>query len=238
MILPFEPKYFVKEGLATSYVGHPAIEDLEKKDNKLFREKYKIPKDDLLLCLAPGSRKQEIQTLLPIFLEAVYYLSKKITQKITIVIPSKSYLKSIITSYISASNLNVILIDDSEKQDIFSASDLALSKSGTITTELAFYKMPMVIAHRVNQISYWLLRKMIKVKYATIVNILADKELIPELLQEKCNPVTIGEELYKAFLPQNRNQWEKELQIQLDKLQVGKQIPSHLAAKEILALFN
>ena len=184
VILPFEPKYFVKEGLATSYVGHPAIEDLEKKDNKLFREKYKIPKDDLLLCLAPGSRKQEIQTLLPIFLEAVYYLSKKITQKITIVIPSKSYLKSIITSYISASNLNVILIDDSEKQDIFSASDLALSKSGTITTELAFYKMPMVIAHRVNQISYWLLRKMIKVKYATIVNILADKELIPELLQE------------------------------------------------------
>ena len=238
VILPFEPEYFLKEGLATSYVGHPAIEDLVIQDKKLFREKYNIPKTNLLLCLAPGSRKQEIKRLLPVFLDGIAYLSKKIKQKITIAIPTRHYLKEIIKKEIIHQSSDIILVDDKDKQALFSSSDLSLAKSGTITTELAFYQMPMVVGYKLNPISHWLLKRMIIAKYATIVNLLADKELVPELLQDKCNPIAIGEELYKAISPKNKSKWSKELKAQLAKLQVGKQIPSQLAAEKILTLAN
>ncbi len=239
VILPFEPEYFLKEGLPTSYVGHPAIEDLKIQDTKLFREKYNIPETNLLLCLAPGSRKQEIKRLLPVFLDGVAYLSKKIKQKITIAIPTRNYLKKTIKEEVTRHrSLDIILVDDTDKQTLFSSSDLALAKSGTITTELAFYQMPMVVGYKLNPISHWLLKRMIIAKYATIVNLLADKELVPELLQDKCNPIVIGEELYKAISPKNKSKWSKELKAQLAKLQVGEQIPSHLAAAKILMLAN
>ncbi|MCT4634824.1 MAG: lipid-A-disaccharide synthase [Rickettsiales bacterium] len=233
VILPFEPEYFLKEGLATSYVGHPAIEDLKMQDKQIFRNKYKIPQGNLLVCLAPGSRKQEIKRLLPIFLESIQYLSKKVKQNITIVIPIKDYLKKMIEEGIDES-LDIILVDEKDKEGLFSSCDVALAKSGTITTELAFYQMPMVVGYKINPISYWLLKRMVVGKYATILNVLADKELVPELLQDKCNPLEIGEALYQATLLQNRTKWNKEVKLQLAKLQVGKKIPSQLAAKVIL----
>ena len=235
VILPFEPKYFIKEGLATSFVGHPALEDLENNRKSPFRKKYHINNDNLLICLAPGSRAQEIKTLLPIFLEAITYLQKKINKKVTIAIPTKSDLKSIIQTYIP-NDLDILLIEEQDKENLFSSADLALSKSGTITTELACYQIPMVIAHKVNSLSYWLLQRMIKVKYATIINLLADKELIPELLQERCNPISIGEALYNATIPKNIKLWNKEVKTQLTKLRVNKKIASQLAAKKILEL--
>lgn len=235
VILPFEPKYFLKEGLDTTYVGHPAIEDLEIRNKEIFRDKYKIPEDNLLICLAPGSRKQEVKRLLPVFLESIQYLSKKIKQNITIAIPAKGYLKGLIEEGIDKS-LEVILLGEDDKEGLFSSCDIALTKSGTITTELAFYQMPMVVGYKLNPISHWLLKRMVISKYATILNVLADKELVPELLQDRCNPVEVGEALYQATLSKNRTRWMKELKAQLVKLQVGDKIPSQLAAKVILDL--
>lgn len=233
VILPFEPEYFLKEGLATTFVGHPAIEDLEIQDKDIFRNKYKIPQDNLLVCLAPGSRKQEVKRLLPIFLESIQYLSKKVTQNITVVIPVKEYLKKMIEEGLDKA-LDIILVEEKDKESLFSSCNIALTKSGTITTELAFYQMPMVVGYKISPISYWLLKRMVIGKYATILNVLADKELVPELLQDKCNYVELGEALYKASLLQNRVSWNKEIKLQLAKLQVGKNIPSQLAAKVIL----
>ncbi len=167
VILPFEPEYFIKEGLATSFVGHPAIEDLQIFPKEAFHQQFNLDNNSLLLCLAPGSRKQEVQTLLPIFLDAASKLAKLIDKKIIIAIPAQEQLKSVITSY--PSELPIILVDEKDKQKLFSSADLALTKSGTITTELAFYKMPMVVAHKVNRFSYWLLKKMIKVSYSRVI---------------------------------------------------------------------
>lgn len=235
VILPFEPKYFIKEGLDTSFVGHPAIENLKHTGRELFRKNHQISDNNLLVCLAPGSRPQEIKNLLPIFLKAVDYLQEKIDKKITVAIPTKPYLKSIIQTY-TQNSPNILLISEKDKESLFSSSDLALTKSGTITTELAFYQMPMVIAHKVNSLSYWLLKRMIKIKYATIINLLADKELIPELLQEKCNSISIGEALYHTTQPTNTNLWKQKIKEQLAKLQVNNKTPSELAAKKILEL--
>jgi lipid-A-disaccharide synthase len=236
VILPFEPEYFLKEGLDTTFVGHPAIEDLSKRDND-FKEKYKIPADDLLVCLAPGSRKQEVKSLLPVFLESIELLQNKVKQKITLAIPVKSNLRELINSY-QNKNLQIKLIDEKDKEALFSNADLALSKSGTITTELAFYNLPMVVAHKVNQLSYWLLKRMIKVKYVSIINILAAKELVPELLQDKCNPKDISEQLHKLSIEKNNSAWKEQVQKQLKKLQVDGKSASQLAAEKILSLLG
>lgn len=236
VILPFEPEYFIKEGLATTFVGHPAIEDLKIFPKEIFRKKFKLANDSLLLCLAPGSRKQEVQALLPVFLDAASRLSKLINQKIIIAIPAQEQLKQFIVSY--SSELPIILVDEQDKQMLFSSADLALSKSGTITTELAFYKIPMVVAHKVNKFSYWLLKKMIKVVYVTIINLLAGKEIIPELLQDKCKAELIADELYRAITPGNKQEWTEEIENNLAKLQVDQEIPSDIAARMILRLLN
>ena len=231
VILPFEPEYFIKEGLATSFVGHPAIEDLRILPKTLFREKFNIPKENLLLCLAPGSRKQEIKTLLPIFLDAV---NKLANSNVTIAIPVQAHLKSLIQSY----NDRIILVDEMDKESLFSAADLALTKSGTITTELAFYQLPMIVAHRVNALSYWLLKKMIKVDYVTIINLLAQQEIIPELLQDRCNAELIAEYLEQAMNPHNQAKWRQAIKTNLAKLRFNEEIPSQLAAKKILTLIK
>lgn len=237
VILPFEPDYFIKEGLPTNFVGHPAIEDLEQNKNN-FRERHYIPENKLLLCLTPGSRKQEIKTLLPIFLEAIMLLRNKLKQDIYIAIPCRENLRPIIEGYLKNYQLNVIIIDEANKQDLFSSCDLALSKSGTITTELAFYQMPIVVAHKVNPISFWFLKRMIKIKYASIINILADKELIPELLQDKCNPREIANALYKLTLKKNSSKCKKDIATELNKLRIKDKLASDLAAEEILSLIT
>lgn len=236
VILPFEPEYFLKEGLDTTFVGHPAIENLIKKSNIQFRNKYKIFENDVLVCLAPGSRKQEIQSLLPIFLESIRLLQKKIEKNITVAIPAKSNLKKLINSFLKDESFQIKLITEKDKEGLFSSADLALTKSGTITTELAFYTLPMVVAHRVNILSYWLLKKMIKVPYVSIINILAEKELVPELLQDKCNPKNIAEQLYKFTLEKNKISWKNEVQTQLKKLKISGKSASQLAADKIIEI--
>jgi len=231
VILPFEPPYFLKEGLETSFVGHPAIENLQTYPREKFRSKYNIAAEETLVCVTPGSRKQEIQTLLPIFLDAIKILQTKINNKIRIAIPTQFYQE--VSQY---DNSKIIIIDDSEKEQLFSSADLALTKSGTITSELAFYQLPMVIAHKVNKFSAWLLRKMLKVKYVTIINIIAGKKLIPELLQEQCTPEKIAEELYLKIT--KKDAFSQELHEVLEKLKVGSKPPSKIAATKILALLS
>jgi lipid-A-disaccharide synthase len=234
VILPFESPYFLKEGLSTTFIGHPAVEDLQVISADVFRYKFNLAKGSLLLCLAPGSRAQEVKRLLPIFLEAADIFSKNIDQKLVIAIPVQKNLKSTIELY-TKTELPIILVEEEDKQALFSATDLTLTKSGTITTELAFYQKPMVVAHKVNCFSYWLLKGLIKVKYVTIINLLAEKEVIPELLQRKCKPALIAQKL-QSLLDDNRKRWEEEIQVNISKLSVDGERPSRLAAKKILDL--
>lgn len=236
VILPFEPEYFTKEGLNTSFVGHSAIEDLKIYKKEEFRQKFNIKDDDLLLCLAPGSRRQEIETLLPIFLDAASRFSKRIDRKTIIAIPTQTQLKSLIESY--TSELTITLVEEKDKQALFSSSDIALTKSGTITTELSFYKLPMIVAHKINRFSYWLLKRIIKIKYATLINLLAEEEVIPELLQEKCSAELISDKLYKTSLPNNMSIYREKLESNLTKLKAGEEIPSNIAARIILNILN
>jgi lipid-A-disaccharide synthase len=236
VILPFEPEYFTEEGLATDFVGYPALEDLNFSSKEYFRIKLNIPKGNLLLCLAPGSRRQEVKTLLPIFLKAINILEQKLKRNITIAIPCQNNLLSLVKKYTKQAT-NIILVADEDKQNLFSSADLALTKSGTITTELGFFGIPMVVAHKINWLSYFLIKRVLKVKYASIINLIAEQEIIPELIQGNCKSTLIAEELERLTDLKQRQQQLNGINSSLDQLGINSS-PSKIAAEKILQELN
>ena len=186
VLLPFEPRYFEKHGLKTYFVGHRVLWQEAKGNNAAFRQKHGFTMDDKLLLLLPGSRKSEVKRHLALFLAAARALPD---YKIVIIAGEQ-----VVQSIHEQANEHVICTT-AEKQDAFAAATMALSKSGTITLELAIAGVATVIAHKVNAFSAWLIRRMLLIPYASLVNIALNKEVVPELIQERCNVEEITKEL-------------------------------------------
>ncbi|HEU5046690.1 MAG TPA: lipid-A-disaccharide synthase [Rickettsiales bacterium] len=182
-VLPFEPPYFEKEGLQTNFVGHPVLWQENKGDAAAFRNRHNIAADESVLLVLPGSRRGEVQRHLPIFMEAA-----KAMAGYKIVVMAGAQVKRYIAENVPQ---DVVVCDVQEKQDAFAAATLALSKSGTVTLELAASLVPTVVAHKVSALSAWLLKKMILIKYVSLANIALNEEVIPELLQERCTVTEI-----------------------------------------------
>jgi lipid-A-disaccharide synthase len=236
-ILPFEEPYFTKEALDTSFVGYPALENLPIISSDFFRYKFNIDQGSLIICLTPGSRSQEVKTLLPIFLSAAEIFINKNNHKAIVAISASAGVKHIIEEFKKYNNLKIIIVDEEDKHSLFSAANLAVSKSGTVTTELLFYHTPLIVAHKINFFSYLALKLMIKVKYVNILNILLNKELIPELLQGKCKAHIIAQELDKLNISV-QTKWDNEVDYALEKLQNNHEKPSIVAAEKILSLIR
>ncbi|MBM3468292.1 MAG: lipid-A-disaccharide synthase [Alphaproteobacteria bacterium] len=184
VLFPFEPLYFEKEGLPTTFVGHPVVEmNLSQKKDLTFRDRHRIPYDVPLLTLLPGSRRAEVTRLLPVFQKTVFLLQKKIPN-LHIVIPTLPHLEKFIREKITFSA--TITTEQSEKFAAFQESQAALAASGTVVLELAAAGLPMVIAYKLHPLTYFLIRRMIKIKYASLVNILMGQEVVSELIQDKC----------------------------------------------------
>jgi lipid-A-disaccharide synthase len=239
-ILPFEAPYFQKEGLNTSFVGHSLTEETMG-DGSVFREKYNILKSDHILCISPGSRAVEVKKLLPIFIEAVNLFLQKAPDSY-IVIPTSRNLEPLILNEIKNINSNKIIIccDVDDKKDLINATNLALTKCGTITNEFAFNKVPMVAAYKVNIFSAFIIRNMLKIKYVSLINILAKKEIIKEFLQENCQPKLLFNELYNLY--QNEQLREQQItncqQVIKELYNTKQQKPSKLAADIVLEIIN
>ncbi|MEI7669880.1 MAG: hypothetical protein WCJ33_07345 [Pseudomonadota bacterium] len=138
-------------------------------------------------------------------------------------------------SFAITSDNNIIICDLSEKYDAFAAANLALSKSGTVTLELAFANVPTVVAHKVNKISAWLIRKMLLIKYASLVNIATNREIMPELIQEKCNADDISQALLKL---KNPAEMQKQIEGYKEAIDIlkgsNKEHPNDIAARIVL----
>jgi lipid-A-disaccharide synthase len=195
-LLPFEPPYFEKEGLATTFVGHPVLWENQQATGAAFRARHTLANSPLLLLL-PGSRITEVKRHLPVFLEAASALPD-----FKIAVLAGPQVKKTIQAVTNHLKKDVAVIDISEKQDAFAAATLALSKSGTVTLELAAAGVPMVVAHRVSAFSAWLARRWILIPYVSLVNIAARKAIVPELLQEHCNAAEIAQTLHLLASPQ------------------------------------
>jgi lipid-A-disaccharide synthase len=200
-ILPFEPPYFEKYGLKTVFIGHPIIDsapDFSKRDEirKNFRNQIRISENDFLLCLTPGSRNSEVKKILPEMIGAVndLYLEKS---DLKIAIPLVNKTSNLVKKLSQEIKAPYFLIENTNKESLFFASDFAVAKSGTNTIELSLYRLAMIVCYKVNYFTYYLLKMLIKIKFANLINLILNREVIPELLQKKCSSKEIFLQLNK-----------------------------------------
>ncbi len=238
VILPFEPPYFEKVGLKTTYIGHPIIEEPFAKGNgAAFRKRHNIDADAKVLCAMPGSRNGELARLLPIYQEAIEIISDK-TERLHVVIPTISSVAQKVQKFAESLPVPATVIEAAEeKYDAYAASDVALAKSGTGTLELSLAKIPMIIVYKVNFLTHFILKRLVKIKYANLVNLISDKEVIPEFLQNDCTAENLAENLAELLNnKKSRDAQVKNSKNAIDQLGKAPPTPSERAAAVILKI--
>ena len=189
LLFNFEKKYFEKEQLSCEFVGHPLLD--QKQKSKIDINQI-IGKNKALISIFAGSRKSEIITLTPILLNFVRLMNKKYND-MTYVFHSTKENSELTLSLIKDSNLQncEVVSDDIIKSHILKKSIFAVAKSGTVSLEICNAKIPLIIIYKMNFINYLIVKSLVKIRFANIINISANKEIIPELLQSKCNAKNI-----------------------------------------------
>lgn len=241
VILPFEPPYFEKEGLPATFVGHSVIESgMDTINGDEFKQRHGIPNDVPLLCVLPGSRHSEVSQLLPIFKECVQSLKKSFPH-LRIVLPTVSTVAKAVRDHTLNWDVPVLVIEgQEEKFGAFKSADAALAASGTVSLELALAKTPTVITYRLKKMTHWIASRLIKAKYASIINILHDKYVTPELLQDECCPEKIIPLITELLERKQANfDQHKDFDTALKMLGLGEvKTPSERAADCVLSIIN
>lgn len=194
VILPFEVEAYSREGFAVDYVGHPLLDMVKISFSKQeSRKRFGLAEDKNTIAILPGSRLAEIRKLLPELLRAAEILKNEIPDT-QFVLPLADTLEEIrVTEIISSFKIKVKVISG-HTYDIISCADLALVTSGTATLEVALLNVPMVIVYKVSLLSYFVGRLIVDIKNIGLVNIIAGKTIVPELIQGDANGVRIAEE--------------------------------------------
>jgi lipid-A-disaccharide synthase len=236
-LLPFEPAFFARHSLPARFVGHPVLESGAETGNAArFRARHAIPADAKVLTVMPGSRQTEVSRLLPI-LEATIRL---LPESVIPVVPLAGPVESVVRERTASWPIRPILIADTEgKHDAFAASAAALTKSGTSTLELALADVPMLVTYRINPLSHLIAKRMIRIKYASIVNLLLDRPVIPELLQYESRPDRLATELNRLLTdPGAAAAQRRGFQEALTLLRAPGGTPSESAAEAVLSLLR
>ncbi len=191
-LLPFEEAYFARHGLQARFVGHPVLQSgADQGDASRFRARHGLAADAPVLVLMPGSRRSEAPRLLPVFGRTLALLKAE-QPDIVPVVPVAHAVADLVKAAAANWPVQPIIVTDlDDKHDAYAAASAALTKSGTSTLELALAGVPMAVTYRVNPVSAMIARRMIRVPYVAMVNLLAGRKIVPELLQEDCNPATL-----------------------------------------------
>ena len=199
-ILPFEPPYFEKYGLKTEFIGHP-IFDIERNTEKYQKEelqkKYSIDPDNPILILTPGSRETEVDRIYPIMIKSINLLKEEYKYRNATIFTFANSSTQYLVDFISHDSRfdTKIIIDEEEKQKIMPLANVVLAKSGTNTFEFNIAGVPMVITYTFNWLTNKIAKKLVKIRFANLVNILADREVIPEFVLDNAKPELIVEGL-------------------------------------------
>ena len=189
LLFPFEKEYFVKENINCTFVGHPLLEDNEK--NKIDIKNV-IDEDKKIISIFSGSRTSEINVLTPILLRFIKMVKEKYDDIYFIFHTTNEHRETLKNQVLKEDIKNCDVISDEKiKSYILKKSTFAVAKSGTISLEICNANVPSIIIYKMNFINFFIVKMLVKVKFANIINIAAGKEIIPELLQEKCNAKNI-----------------------------------------------
>jgi lipid-A-disaccharide synthase len=237
-LLPFEPPYFEREGLASTCVGHPIVESgAGAGDGARFRAAHGIAADALVLSVLPGSRGGEVRRLSPVF-GAALRLLEGMVGPFRVAVPTVENVAEMVTAATQDwPGAPIVLRGTAAKYDAFAASRAALAASGSVALELAMAGVPMAVAYRLNPLTEALLARVLKVGQANLINLMLDRSLVPELLGRDCTP----EKLAGAALTLIRDEAVRAAHIggydeAMRHLGAGGISPSLQAADRILSL--
>jgi lipid-A-disaccharide synthase len=188
-LLPFEVSFFAGHGLSASFVGHPVLESGADLGNAArFRAAHNLRSDSTVLIMMPGSRRSEVRRLLPVYAETLRLLAAS-NPGLVPVLPIASAVQSTVMKAAETWPVRPLIVTDiGEKHDAYAAASAALTKSGTSTLELALAGVPMAVTYRVNPLTALVAARLIRVKHVAMVNLLAGRAVVPELLQRDCTP--------------------------------------------------
>ncbi|MCL9806534.1 lipid-A-disaccharide synthase [Flavobacterium amniphilum] len=201
VILPFEKDFYEKKhNYPVEFVGHPLIDAIQNRTStnpEEFKKEHQLS-DKPVIALLPGSRKQEIAKMLSEMLSVVDYFPDY--QFVIAGAPSQEY--SFYQQFLTQKNIKFI---SNKTYDLLSISHAALVTSGTATLETALFKVPEVVLYKGNWISYQIAKRIITLKYISLVNLIMDQEVVTELIQDECNQKRIKEELTRILNPEHRS---------------------------------
>ena len=231
LLFKFEKKYWEKENVSCEFVGHPLLEN--NKEAKIELNQV-IKKNKAIISVFPGSRDSEVKKLTPILLDFIKLMNEKYEDFLYVFHSTKAQ-RSNLENIINKSQINntEIISDDKIKDHILKKSIFAVSKSGTISLEISKRKIPSIIIYKMNFINFLIVKMLVKIKYANILNIAAGQMIIPELLQSKCNPKEIYK-LVSSFL-EDQNKIKKQISNTEKVLESfrTKNLPTDLAADSL-----
>ena len=235
-LLPFEPPYFERAGAEATFVGHSILESGAGKGNgAAFRERYGINADEKVLLALPGSRMSEISRLIDVFGETIRRTTA-IVGPCRVVVPTLDSIANQVRVRTSDWDNTLIVDDMAQKYDAFAAADAAIAASGTVSLELAMAGVPMLIGYRLSPLTAFFAKRLIRVKYASIVNLILDRPAIPEFLQENCAPAAMTPVLAGLLRSSDdRREQMTEIRTALDALKPNDEPPSVTAARVVIS---
>lgn len=201
VIFPFEKKFYESYKMPVTYVGHSLVQKIKSvPSQREARKKLGLVDNDCVIALCPGSRYTEVESLLPAMLESALIILKEFPGT-TFILPRAStihreMLLKIIEDYSLEEKVRVL---DEDSLWAMSAADLVLVASGTATLEVALLRKPMVVIYKVNAFTAWLIRKMIRIPYISLCNIVAGEFVVKEFLQEAMTAENISAEVLRIL---------------------------------------
>jgi lipid-A-disaccharide synthase len=237
-LFDFETRYFDAEGIPTTSVGNPALRrDVPGADPAGLRAAIGAGPDDPVLLVLPGSRRSEIKYVLPAFEDAALRLADA-NPALRLVVAAADTVAAEVKARVAGWPRRTFVVEgERDKLSAMRAATVALAKSGTVTTELAVAGCPMVVGYRGHPATALIARAIVRTRFLTLFNIAADREIAPELLQERCNGPELAAAVAALLADPARRQAQAEAQTAaLAKLGAGVADPFAAAADVVIEL--
>ena len=229
VLLPFEEDYYRKHNIPATYVGHHAADEIEfETDPNIARQSLALPEDKKIIAIMPGSRNMEMQRLSEVFLatanwcyqrrQDIHFVTNLVNEQ------AKLQFEELANSHDYAAL--PLSIFSGKSHEVLQAVDVALLASGTITLETMLYKKPMVVAYKINPLTYYLIKPLVKIKYGSLPNILAGGNIVPECIQGDCRVEKMGP-LLLGYLDND----EKVVALKNRFLEIHKQLKQNASEK-------
>ena len=236
-LLPFEPVFFERAGVPVTFVGHPVLESgADAGDAARFRTTHGIGAEERVVIVMPGSRRMEVSRLLPIFGEALRIAEREVPGLRPVVPVAPVVAEAVRRGTQSWPVKPILTATLQDKHDAYAAASAALIKSGTSSLEMAVARIPHVVGYRLNPVTAAIMTHLIKVRFASIVNLLADRMLVQERIHRDCDAPTLAADLVRVLTDESaRAEQRAGFDEVLALLRAPEGRPSEAAAVAVLA---